>query len=459
LSRELFGTDGIRGVANKTLTAELALSVSLAAGKVIASQNHLKTVVIGRDTRTSGPMLESAMVSGFLSMGWDVIALGIVPTPCISYVTRTEGFDLGAVISASHNPAPDNGIKFFGSNGRKLDDSLEAEIESQMNTPIIDRPQGEKIGRLIQGIDLSRRYVDHLVSLGRDLNGLTLAIDAANGAAYSIAIEVFTKLGAKVISTGIEPDGININAVGGATKPNTIMDLTKNSGADLGVAFDGDADRAVFSDRQGRLINGDRTMGCWAIQKKSGGALDPLEIIGTVMSNGGFERYLLSKGITLNRAPVGDKYVSERIDLTGAKIGGEQSGHIIFPEFGPTGDGIVTAIQLINSLLTSNLSAEQVYDEFEPWPQLLLNVEIPTPKDWKSNKIVADSVSEAENLLEGKGRINVRPSGTQPVLRIMIEAETQDLRDKVEETVRSALENGALARIISRIDLTYALGD
>lgn len=295
-------------------------------------------------------MLGAALASGFCSVGVDVVTLGVAPTPTIAYIARTGEFGMGGIISASHNPAPDNGIKFVGHDGRKLPDEVELQIEALME-PLQDPPTGEGVGTMHASRDGVEEYLQMLAGIVPErLEGMRVALDAAHGAAYELGPEILERLGATVSLVGVSPDGMNINAEGGATKPDTIQSFTQQSGSDVGVAFDGDADRAVFSDEKGALINGDRTIGIWAAHYQGSGELYPPTVVGTVMSNGGFEQYVVSRGIKLERTPVGDKYVAQKIDETGALIGGEQSGHIIFPRRGPTGDGLVTMLELLRVL-------------------------------------------------------------------------------------------------------------
>lgn len=460
MSRKRFGTDGIRGVANVKLSPELAFNLGQAAGRWLAAGAAPKSAVIGRDTRRSGPMLSAALASGLASMGIDVTDLDVAPTPQVSFAARTGDFGLGAIISASHNPAPDNGIKLVGPDGCKLSDSIESELERLMDQPLQERPTGAAVGNIQSSRRLDEAYLRHLLAiLPEGLNGFRIALDAAHGAAYELAPEALRRLGAEVLCVGIGPDGMNINAEGGATKPETIQRHTLETGAQFGVAFDGDADRAVFCDEKGRLINGDRTMGIWAAHQQSVGALEPKVAVGTVMSNGGFEAYIRDRGIRLERTQVGDKYVSQRINDTGAKIGGEQSGHIIFPEHGPTGDGLATMLELFRVFRVDGRPASAWYDEYEPWPQLLVNLEVDDVSRWKETDGVESALESAEAKLAGRGRLNVRASGTQPILRLMIEADSYDLRDQVAAELVSVLESGAGGKVYSRVDLTHALGD
>lgn len=457
MSRQHFGTDGVRGVANKKLTPELALALGLAAGRWLQSTDAPKRAVMGRDTRQSGTMLGAAIAAGLNSAGIDVITLGHAPTPAVSHAARTGDFGLGVIISASHNPAPDNGIKFVGHDGRKLSDDIELGIENLMASKE-DRPTGGGVGAIQNDRSSIVEYLEMLVSaVPEGLHGLTVAVDGAHGAAYELGPLVLERLGANVIKTGVAPDGMNINAEGGATKPLTIQDFTMASNAHVGVAFDGDADRAVFSDEQGRLINGDRTIGIWAAHHQRQGTLDPSVVVGTVMSNGGFESYVTSLGIQLERTPVGDKYVAQRITDTNARIGGEQSGHIIFPEYGPTGDGLMTMLQLLRVLKVEGRKASEFYDDYQPWPQVMINLAVAATTGWQDK--LAEDLAWADAQLGSQGRVVVRPSGTQPVVRVMVEADDYALRDAVADRLVSAVERELSGHVEGRVDLTYALGD
>ena len=460
MSRKHFGTDGIRGVANAKLTPEFALALGQAAGRWLLQTGHTPHVVLGRDTRRSGPMLENALAAGFCSVGVSVVSLGVVPTPTVSYVARTGDFSLGGIISASHNPAPDNGIKFVGHEGSKLPDETEAEIEALLEQPIPNRLTGAAIGDSVHDRNAIEGYLNYLVGLLPErLDGMRVAVDAAHGAAYELGPEVLRRLGATVLPIGVKPDGLNINAEGGATKPETIQEFTVKCCADVGVAFDGDADRAVFSDEQGRLINGDRTIGIWSVHWQKQGQLTPPIVVGTVMSNGGFEQFLSNNSITLERAPVGDKYVAERIRATGARIGGEQSGHIIFPQHGPTGDGLVTMIELLRTLKREGRPASAFYGDYESWPQLLVNVSVEKRQGWDQGPAVCAALEQASISLDGHGRVVVRPSGTQPMIRVMVEADEYGLRDEAANAIIAAMESELGGAVYGRVDLTHALGD
>ena len=457
MSRKFFGTDGVRGVANQKLTSELAMQLGKAAGRLLIQTGQVRRVVIGMDTRRSGSMLCSALSAGLCSVGIDVVSIGIAPTPTIAFVARTGNYGLGVIISASHNPAPDNGIKFVGHDGCKLADEVEEIIESLMDLHQTG-PTGAGVGTLFTDRSEISGYVQMLEDVVPErLDGMKIAMDAANGAAYELGPLILKRLGAEVHLVGAEPDGMNINAEGGATKPATIQDLTQTVGAEIGVAFDGDADRAVFSDEKGRLINGDRTIGIWAAHYQKSNELNPPTVVGTVMSNGGFGGYMLSLGITLERTPVGDKYVAQKIQETGALIGGEQSGHIIFPRRGPTGDGLVTMLELLRVLKREGRPSSSFYDDYEPWPQLMINVAVTSTESWK--KKISAEMEHAETALMGRGRVVVRPSGTQPVIRVMVEADEYELRDRVADHIVDAMVREMGGEAHGRVDLTYALGD
>ena len=459
MSRKLFGTDGIRGVANEKLTPELAFSVAQAAGNWLQESGETPAVVIGMDTRRSGPMLEAAVSAGLCSTGISVLCLGVAPTPAVSYVARTGPFGMGIIISASHNPAPDNGIKLVGHDGRKLADEAELAIENLAGKEY-QRPTGELVGPILRDNRPLLDYLDMLQKIVPEgLAGMRIAMDCSHGAASALGPEIARRLGADVQVIGDSPDGLNINAEGGATKPETIQEYTVRTGSHIGVAFDCDADRVIFSDQQGRLINGDRTIGIWAVHQQRLHALNPPTVVGTVMSNGGFEQFMTLRGIRLERTPVGDKYVSQKLSETNARIGGEQSGHIIFPEHGPTGDGLVTMLELLRVLKSDGRPASSYYDEYLPWPQMLVNVEVADRATWGDGPAVRESLDAAQQRLEGQGRINVRASGTQPMIRVMVEASSYELRDAVVADVVGTLEREAGGKVYSRVDLTHALGD
>lgn len=456
MSRKHFGTDGIRGVANSKLTPELAFQLGQAAGRWVVANGQVRRVVMGRDTRRSGPMLGAALASGFCSVGVDVVVLGVAPTPAVVYVARTGDYGMGIVISASHNPAPDNGIKLVGHDGRKLSDEAELEIESYFDLAVDSRPVGIDVGYLVSSREEIDGYLDFLETIVPErLDGMKVALDGSNGAAYELGPAILARLGAQVSLTGVSPDGMNINDECGATKPDHIQSFTVGGGSEIGVAFDGDADRAVFSDELGRLINGDRTIGMWAQHHRA----DPPIVVGTIMSNGGFESFMTKNGFTVERTPVGDKYVAQRIAASGARIGGEQSGHIIFPERQPTGDGLVTMLEILRVLKQSGRTASSFVDDYEPWPQILINVEVADRATWGDSAEVQATMAAAESALDGRGRVNVRASGTQPMIRVMVEADEYQLRDQVAGSILAALEEHSGAKVYSKVDLTHALGD
>ncbi|HSI73041.1 MAG TPA: phosphoglucosamine mutase [Fimbriimonas sp.] len=457
MSRKYFGTDGVRGVANKKLTPELAMKLGQGAGRWLSQTDRARRVVIGRDTRKSGTMLGAALAAGFNSVGIEVVTLGVAPTPAIAFVARMGEYGMGAIVSASHNPAPDNGIKFVGHNGAKLPDEVELTIEGLMDSEE-SRPTGRDIGAIRADRSELAPYMDALVNvIPERLDGMKIALDCAHGAGYELGPEALRRLGAEVVLIGASPDGLNINAEGGATKPETIQALASQCGAVIGCAYDGDADRVIFSDEKGRLINGDRTIGIWAAHMQRAGKLNPPVIVGTVMSNVGFEAYVTAAGIRLERTPVGDKYVAQRIQETNALVGGEQSGHIIFPQHGPTGDGLTTMMELLRVLRLEGRPASSFYDEYEPWPQVMVNVHVSTTREWQT-KIGAELAS-AEEEIRGHGRIVVRPSGTQPVIRVMVEADEYALRDRVADKLVAALEREMGGEVHGRVDLTHSLGE
>lgn len=457
---KLFGTDGVRGIANDKLTPELAFQIGQAAGAWLVSRTDIPDrVILGRDTRKSGPMLGAALAAGFCSVGVDAVSVGICPTGGISYLCRTKDFGMAAVISASHNPAPDNGIKLIASDGRKLSAEGEEYIESHLGQSPEHRPTGAGVGKLDTRPDLKEDYLDWLETLVPErLEGMKLLVDAADGAAYQCGPDIFRRLGADVVPIGTDPDGMNINANSGATKTQHMQTLSVEHSVQLGIAFDGDADRAVFSDSQGNLINGDRTMAIWASHWKGDSRFNPEVIVGTVMSNGGFASYLEDVGVEFIRTNVGDKYVSAKLLELGGKLGGEQSGHLVFSDLGPTGDGLVTALELARVLKRTGRTAADFYHDFENWPQLLVNVEVSDMSKLESPAI-ADAIDQATNILADRGRINLRPSGTQPMIRLMVEASDAALRDQACEIVLGQLLTSLGGRIYSRVDLTHALGD
>jgi len=429
-TRKLFGTDGIRGTANTApMDAGTALRLGQAAGKFFNRGTHRHRVVIGKDTRLSGYMLEPALTAGFVGAGMDVMLVGPLPTPAIAMLTRSLRADLGVMISASHNPFEDNGIKLFGPDGLKLSDAQEAEIEALMDAPnfteSLARPM--KLGRASRLEDAPGRYIEAAKASfpkGLSLEGLRIAVDCANGAAYTVAPTVLWELGAEVVSTGVAPDGFNINRDCGATAPGRLAELVRERRADLGIALDGDADRLVLVDELGRIIDGDQILATIAGYWHSTGRLAGGCVVATVMSNLGLERYLAGLGLALHRTAVGDRYVGERMRESGCNLGGEQSGHVILSDIGTTGDGLVAALQVLALLVEEKRPASEVCRRFAPLPQRLENVRY-TGASPMGDAEVTRAVEAAGVRLGSQGRVLVRASGTEPLIRVMAEAENE----------------------------------
>jgi len=417
----LFGTDGIRGVANKDLTPELALRLGRAAGHVLGGSGH--RVVVGRDTRRSGRMLESALAAGLCSVGMEVRLVGHIPTPGLAYLARTGDFVAGGVISASHNPAPDNGIKFFDHGGLKLPDATEDQIEAAMTgDDTLPRPTEGGIGLVGDSRGLVKEYEDFLLSLAPKLDGARVVLDCANGAAYRVAPSVFAQAGAEVLTLFDTPDGANINAGCGATQPEALQRAVVDRKADIGFAFDGDGDRVMTVDARGDVHDGDFVLALAARHFARHGKLEPRVVVGTVMSNGGLEATLARDGITLLRTKVGDRYVWEEMQRTGALFGGEPSGHVIFRNYHTTGDGILTALEVMQLLRAEGRPLAELAAQMERWPQVTKNVKASRRAQWESSIPFVAAVKEATEALGTTGRLLVRPSGTEPVLRITVEA-------------------------------------
>lgn len=429
-----FGTDGVRGVANDDLSAFFTFRLGRVAGARIAAGGR-RRVLLGRDTRISGDMLRSALAAGLMSVGVDCIDLGILPTAAVAYLTRETGAAAGAMISASHNPAPDNGIKFFGSDGRKIADETETAIEQAIDDwEALSSPTGAGVGRALPGGDLVAQYVDFLIrSAPCRLDGLRVVMDCGNGAAYALGPRVARELGAEVVEVAVEPDGMNINAGCGATHPERARALAREHSAHLAVCFDGDADRAIFADERGDLVDGDRVMAMCAIAWKDTERLPGNQVVGTVMSNVGLERGLAERGITLLRAPVGDRHVADKMAETGAALGGEKSGHIIFSRLATTGDGILTFLQVAALLAQTGRPLSELANQIREFPQVLVNVPVWRRRGWRDQPELWSAVREAESRLEGRGRILVRASGTERIIRVMAEGPEQE---EVEELVQ-----------------------
>jgi phosphoglucosamine mutase len=446
MGRKHFGTDGIRGRANGKITAELALRVGMAAGLVFERGDHRHQVIIGKDTRLSGYMIENALVAGFTAVGMDVLLTGPLPTPAIAMLTRSMRCDLGVMISASHNPHDDNGIKLFGPDGFKLSDEIEREIEK-----LIDADQSK---RLASPNDLGRakridgahdRYVEFAKrTLPRNLSleGLRVVVDCAHGAAYRVAPQALWELGAEVFPIGVSPDGFNINRECGSTSPEALMAKVREMRADIGIALDGDADRVVIADEKGHLVDGDQLLALIAETFKEDGRLAKPGIVGTVMSNLALERHLAAQGIELVRTQVGDRYVIEAMLERGFNIGGEQSGHIILSDYANTGDGFVAALQVLAVVHKMGKPVSEVCHRFEPLPQILKNVRYKSGKPLEDSK-VKNAISLAERKLNGQGRLVIRPSGTEPVIRVMAEGDDRALIETLVDDVVAALSHVA----------------
>jgi phosphoglucosamine mutase len=430
----LFGTDGVRGVANLDLTPELALRLGRAAGHVLGGPGH--SVIIGRDTRRSGRMLESALAAGLCSVGMDVRLTGHIPTPGLAYLARTEDVVAGAVISASHNPAPDNGIKFFDHAGLKLPDATEDLIEAAMaDDAKLPRPTEGGIGLVGDVRGLVKKYEDFLGGLAPKLDGLRVVLDCANGATYRVAPAIFARAGAEVLTLFDTPDGANINLGSGATAPAALQKAVLEHKADVGFAFDGDGDRVMTVDGTGTVLDGDFVLALAARHFAKHGKLDPKLVIGTVMTNGGLEATLARDGIGLIRTQVGDRYVWEELDKRKAQFGGEPSGHVIFREFTTTGDGILTALEVLTLMRFERHTLAELAREIERWPQITKNVKAPRRREWKEVTRFSSAVRAAETELGTAGRLVVRASGTEPVLRITVEARDDATAKRIAESL------------------------
>jgi phosphoglucosamine mutase len=438
-ARKLFGTDGVRGTANKPpMDAGTALRLGQAAGKFFNRGSHRHRVVIGKDTRLSGYMLEPALTAGFVGGGMDVMLVGPLPTPAIALLTRSLRADLGVMISASHNPFEDNGIKLFGPDGLKLSDAQEAEIEALMDAPnfIEGLAAPNKLGRASRLEDAPGRYIESAKQTfpkGRSLEGLRIAVDCAHGAAYKVAPTVLWELGAEVVSVGVAPDGFNINRDCGATAPGRLAELVRERRADLGIALDGDADRLVLADELGQIIDGDQILATVAASWHRAGRLSGGGVVATVMSNLGLERHLQGMGLALHRTQVGDRYVAERMRESGCNVGGEQSGHMILSDYATTGDGLVAALQVLALLVEEGRPASEVCRRFTPLPQRLVNIRY-TGASPMGDAEVARAIAAAGEKLGTRGRVLVRASGTEPLIRVMAEAEDEgEMRATVDD--------------------------
>lgn len=444
LTRKFFGTDGVRGTANAyPMTAEMALKIGAAAGRHFRrdkSDEH--RVVVGKDTRLSGYMFETALTAGLTSTGMNVLLLGPVPTPAVGFLTRSMRADLGIMISASHNPHHDNGIKFFGPDGFKLSDADEAAIEDILSGDILPC-QPENIGRAKRIEAAGGRYVEYAKTTlprGTSFAGLKVVVDCANGAAYRVAPQMLWELGAEVVTMGVAPDGTNINRDGGSTYPRACAAKVLESGADLGISLDGDADRLIIIDENGQIADGDQIMGLFAQRWAKSGQLRDGVLVATVMSNLGLERFLQAEGLRMERTSVGDRYVVERMRQGGWNLGGEQSGHIVMSDYATTGDGLLAALQFILAMVETGSPASTLAKRFEPVPQMLRNLRYAQGIDLLAIDAVKTVIEDGEARLQGRGRLLIRKSGTEPLVRVMAECEDEGLMSDVVNSIIAEME-------------------
>ena len=447
MARKYFGTDGIRGLANgDKLTPDLALKVGMAAGLKFVRGDHRNRVVIGKDTRRSGYMIENALAAGFTAVGMDVYFLGPMPTPAVAMLTRSLRADLGVMISASHNPYDDNGIKLFRPDGYKLSDEVEADIEDLLEQDLSTRlARGRDIGRAHRDEAAQTRYIEYAkrtLPKNIDLSGLRVVIDCANGAAYKVAPIALWELGAEVFTIGVEPDGFNINEKVGSTAPDALRAKVKEVRADVGIALDGDADRVIIVDEHGEVVDGDQLMAVIAQSWHARGNLRGNGLVATVMSNLGLERYLTSLGLGLERTAVGDRYVLEAMRAKGFNVGGEQSGHIILSDYTTTGDGLVAALQLLAVVKEAGLRVSEVCHRFDAVPQKLTSVRYKAGKPL-DHKLVVQVIAESRDRLGKDGRLVIRESGTEPVIRVMAESDDAGLVDAVVEQITATIKQVA----------------
>ena len=435
----MFGTDGVRGKANTELTPELAQLMGRAAAAVLVGESR-PLFVLARDTRVSGQMLSMALASGLMSAGVDVWDAGVIPTPALAYVTRDIGASAGVMISASHNPAIDNGIKLFSGDGFKLPDAVEQEIEAKMlNTEELPRVSGTDVGTFTEHPELVDLYVQHLQELAAPLTGLTVAVDCANGAASWIAPRLFVELGAQVKIVGCKPDGRNINVGCGSTHPQSLQRLVKESCADIGLAFDGDADRLIACDKQGNLVDGDSMLAICALHRKETNRAANHIVAGTIMSNFGLDALLRRESIEMVRTQVGDRYLLDEMRQRGALLGAEQSGHCIFLEHSTTGDGLLSAVMLLNVMVERGATLAELDGQWERYPQVLINVPVADRTKAMSSEHVKEAINKASETILGHGRLLVRPSGTENLVRVMAEAKCEETARRVVMIVVDAL--------------------
>ncbi len=445
MQRRLFGTDGIRGKANSfPMRPDIILQVAMAIAYKFTRGNHRHTVVLGKDTRASSYMVETALSSGFVAMGMEVLKLGPVPTPTVSILTRSLRADLGVMISASHNPYYDNGIKFFGPDGSKLSDADEVEIEAILARGDVPLADASHLGKIKSIQDASGRYIEFAKSTfprGMRLGGLRIVVDCAHGAAYKVAPAILWELGADIIPIGISPNGTNINDQCGATSPGLLRETVISEKAHLGIALDGDADRLIMVDEKGQVINGDQLMALIATSWVNGNKLRGNGVVATQMSNLGLERYLNSKGLDLIRTPVGDRYVIEAMQRLGCNVGGEQSGHMILMDYAATGDGMMAALQILRILVESGQSLSDLAHPFELVPQLMKNVRVSNKTILAENSIQKVIQAAEQRLKAASGRLLIRPSGTEPLIRVMAEADDQDLLKEIVDSLADQIKS------------------
>jgi phosphoglucosamine mutase len=438
-----FGTDGVRGIANTELTPELAFKLGRFGGYVLTKDADRPKILIGRDTRISGHMLEGALVAGLLSIGAEVMRLGVISTPGVAYLTKALDAQAGVMISASHNPVGDNGIKFFGSDGYKLSDDQEKEIEDLLDEEedTLPRPIGADLGQVSDYFEGGQKYLQYLKqSVDEEFEGLTIALDCAHGATSSLAPHLFADLDADLITMGASPNGLNINDGVGSTHPEALAQLMKEKGADVGLAFDGDGDRLIAIDENGEIVDGDQIMFICAKHLKSEGRLKQSTVVSTVMSNLGFHKGMESSDIKSVQTAVGDRYVVEEMKKNNYSLGGEQSGHIIFLDYNTTGDGLLTGIQLVNIMKLTGKPLSELAGEMQKFPQKLVNIRVTDKYHVTDNAKVKEVIEKVEAEMNGNGRILVRPSGTEPLVRVMAEAPTVELCDKYVDEIAQVVQ-------------------
>jgi len=441
---KLFGTDGVRGRANDDLTPELALAVASASARVLVAHDatHRPVAVVGRDPRASGEMLEAAVVAGLTAAGADVLRVGVLPTPAIAFLTEAYGADLGVMLSASHNPMPDNGIKLFARGGNKLPDDIEAEIEASVEAGTDTRPIGAAVGRVREAPEAAERYLAHLLAaVPVRLDGLHVVVDCANGSASSVAPELYRRAGATVTAIHADPDGLNINADCGSTHLRDVTAAVLAAGADLGVAHDGDADRCLAVATDGSFVDGDQILALCALELREAGRLVGDTVVATVMSNLGFHHAMRDAGISVLTTAVGDRYVLEELRARGLNLGGEQSGHVVFTDAATTGDGLLTALHLMAAVVRTGKPLGELAAIVQRLPQTLINVPVSDKPLVAADDSVASAVAEAQAELGDEGRILLRPSGTENLVRVMVEAATQADADRIAESVAKVVRS------------------